>query len=59
MITLEYLRSKPNACFPIRVPYALPAGAWAPTQYCIRYQKGRDEYTVSLENFTYLPTSGE
>ncbi|MBN1237848.1 MAG: hypothetical protein JXB36_05065 [Gammaproteobacteria bacterium] len=58
MITLAYLRSKPNACFPIRVPAALPEAAWAPTQYCIRYRPGRDEYTVSLESFVYLPKSG-
>lgn len=59
MITVEYLQSKPrNACFPIRVPDALPEAAWAPTQYCIRYRPGRDEYTVSLENFIHLPASG-
>ena len=59
MITVAYLQSKPNACFPIRLPDALPEAAWAPSQYCIRYQRGRDEYTVSLESFVYLSESSE
>jgi hypothetical protein len=57
MITVAYLETKPNQCFPIRVPEALPAAAWAPSQYCIKYHPGRDEYTVSLEHFVYLVAS--
>lgn len=59
MITVAYLKTKPNACFPIRLPDALPEAAWAPSEYCIRYQRGRDEYTVSLESFVYLTGSSD
>lgn len=57
MITVEYLRTRPRRCFPIRLPEALPEAGWAPSQYCIEFQPGRELYSVSLESFVYLPQS--
>src|SRR5262245_59307612 len=51
MITLEFLRSKPNACTPIKQPAAFEVAGHYPTKYCVRYQAKGGRTTVSLEGF--------
>jgi hypothetical protein len=51
MISLAYLQSQPNVCFPLKLPEAWEVGGAYPTEYCIRYLEDEGEYTVSLEGF--------
>jgi hypothetical protein len=51
MMTLAYLRSRPDGCSPIKTPPAVEVAGFYPTQYCVRYQASSDQYTVSLEAF--------
>lgn len=51
MITKSYFESKPNACFDIKQPAAFSKSGYYPTAYCIRHDKSRKEYTVTLESF--------
>ncbi len=51
MVTVAYLKSRPDGCTPIKkVPAVAVAGRY-PTQSCIRYRPGSSEITVSLEGF--------
>lgn len=51
MVTLAYMKSQPDRCFPIKAAAAVAISGYYPTQSCIRYAKDRAEYTVSLEGF--------
>jgi len=53
MLTLAYLKSHPENCFPIKKTPAVALTGYYPTKSCIRYVKKNDkeEYTVSLEDF--------
>ncbi len=51
MVALSYMLSKPDACFPIQSPDAVALTGYYPTRSCIRYTPGKDEYTVSMEDF--------
>jgi hypothetical protein len=51
MMSLDYLKSKPNQCSPIKLPAQYQSAGYYPTIYCIRYHSARDMYTVSLEKF--------
>ncbi len=51
MLTLEYLKTQPEKCFPIKTAKAVALSGYYPTQSCIRYVKDKAEYTVSLEGF--------
>lgn len=51
MVTVEYLKSQPQKCFPIKTAKAVALAGYYPTQSCIRYTKEKAEYTVSLEGF--------
>lgn len=52
MVTVEYLKSKPNLVVPIKQPKAYQrAGLYYPTSYTIRYNPQRHEYVVALEGF--------
>lgn len=53
MVTVAYLRTQPNACSPIKSPQAVAVSGFYPTQSCIRYEAGTNEYVVSLEGFVY------
>jgi hypothetical protein len=53
MVTRDYLLSRPDKCFPIKRPSAVVKTGYYPTQSCLRYDAGRDEYTVSIEYFEY------
>ena len=51
MVTLDYLKSQPEKCFAIKLTPAVAVTGYYPTNSCIRYSKGKQEYTVSLEDF--------
>jgi hypothetical protein len=57
MVALDFLRSRPNACAPIKSPPAVEVGGFYPTQRCIRYDADADAYIVSLEQFVYRQAS--
>lgn len=57
MLSLSYLLSKPNACVPIQSPDAVALTGYYPTRSCIRYTSGKDEYTVSIEDFVLRQAS--
>lgn len=57
MVTLEYLLSKPEKCFPIKSPPAVGVKGYYPTQSCIRYLAKSNEYTVSMEGFALREAS--
>ncbi len=51
MVTLAYLASRPNDCFPIKKAAAVALSGRYPTLSCIRYRPATSEVTVSLEGF--------
>ena len=53
MITLAYLRGRPNGCHRIKQPNAWARAGYYPTVYCIRYSEKHATYTVSLEGMKY------
>lgn len=57
MLTLEFLRSRPDTCFRIKSPPAVAVKGYYPTQSCIRFHPRSEEYTVSLEGFTLREAS--
>jgi hypothetical protein len=57
MVDRGYMLSKPDACFPIQSPDAVALTGYYPTRSCIRYTPGKDEYTVSMEDFVLRQAS--
>lgn len=57
MVALSYMTSKPDVCFPIRSPDAVAKAGYYPTRSCVRYAPGKDEYTVSIEDFVLRKAS--
>jgi hypothetical protein len=52
MVTMEYLKRKPNLVEAIKQPREVQhPGLYYPTKYTIRYDETRHEYTVTLEGF--------
>ncbi|MGH7674095.1 MAG: hypothetical protein ACREMV_02390, partial [Gemmatimonadales bacterium] len=51
MVALDYLKSKPDVCNPIKATPAVAAAGYYPTTSCLRYDARADVYTVSLEGF--------
>lgn len=49
MITLAFLLSRPDVCTPIRQPAAFQQAGYYPTEYCIRFDKAKRIYTISME----------
>ncbi|GHE10269.1 hypothetical protein [Streptomyces alanosinicus] len=47
-----------NGCYSINQPAAWQQAGFYPRRYCIRYRPGRDDFTVSLEDF-YSAPAGE
>jgi hypothetical protein len=52
MVTLAYMRSKPNGCLPIKAPKAVAVSGLYPTEYCVRHNATTGEYTMSMEKFS-------
>lgn len=57
MVALSFMMSKPDTCFPIQSPDAVALTGYYPTRSCIRYTPGKDEYTVSMEDFVLRKAS--
>jgi len=53
MVTREYLVSKPNTCFPIKLPPAVAVGGFYPTLSCLRYDAQTGDHSVSMEGFLF------
>jgi len=53
MVTVAHLQSRPNGCNSIKAPQAVAVSGFYPSQSCIRYDAGTNEYVVSLEGFAY------
>jgi hypothetical protein len=51
MVTLEYLKSKPNACSKFKSPEGVEITGYYPTVACERYDAATDTYNVTLEEF--------
>jgi hypothetical protein len=51
MVTVAFLKSLPDTCFPIKTAAAVASAGRYPSKSCVRYVKDRSEYTVSLEGF--------
>ena len=55
MITNSYLKSQPHKqCFTYAMPQKFSEAGYYPQKYCVDFNKGLNEYTVSLENFKYF-----
>ena len=55
MITARYLQSQPvHQCFGYAMPQKFHEAGFYPQKYCIDFNKGLKEYTVSLEDFKYF-----
>ncbi len=57
MVDRGYMLSKPDACFPIPSPAAVALTGYYPTRSCVRFTPGKDEYTVSIEDFVLRKAS--
>lgn len=53
MISMPYLKTKPNQCTPVKQPARYQANGYYPHKYCIRFNGLDETYTVSLEDFRY------
>jgi hypothetical protein len=49
MVTVKYLESRPDRCFPIKSPAMVAQSGYYPTRSCIRFDAKRSEYLVALE----------
>lgn len=53
MVTVDYLKSRPDTCHAIKQPAAVAVDGFYPTQSCLRYNATDEAYTVSMESFVY------
>jgi hypothetical protein len=49
MVTIDFLKTKPELTKPLKLPESYPTEAYYPTSYSIRYDKKMEVYTVALE----------
>ncbi|EOZ93626.1 hypothetical protein A33Q_3572 [Indibacter alkaliphilus LW1] len=54
MITLDYIKSKPNAYTEIPQPEAVEESGYYPKKYYVGYDTERKEYVIYLSDFEYL-----
>lgn len=57
MVTLTYLETRPEECFPVAQPAAVQAAGYYPQTYCIRYDTEDDSMVVSLTGLEYRDQS--
>lgn len=57
MITMEYLKSRPDVVLPLKLPQEYAQEGHYPTNYSVRYDPERKEYTVALESMELQPIS--
>lgn len=53
MVTVDYLKSRPDTCFAVKQPPAVEIAGYYPTESCLRYDASADAYTVSMESFIH------
>lgn len=53
MLSLDFLNSKPNECFPIKLPEAVAVSGYYPSHVCTRYNEEDGSVGVSVEEFKY------
>jgi hypothetical protein len=51
MITLAYLKSKPNSSEPVKQPKTFQKSGYYPTSYSVKYDENSKEYSVSMNDF--------
>lgn len=51
MMTLKFLKSRPDLCAPIVQPSQWTTPGYYPSEYCIRHLPGESVLTISLEGF--------
>ena len=52
MITMAYLKTKPDVTIPLKVPEGYARTGYYPTRYRIHYDTRRKEYTIALDGMT-------
>jgi hypothetical protein len=52
MVTIDFLKTKPELTKPLKLPKSYPTNAYYPTSYSVRYSETGSEYTVALEGMT-------
>jgi hypothetical protein len=57
MVALSYMTSKPDECLPIPSTPAVAITGYYPTKSCVRYQAGKGQYTISIEDFVLRQAS--
>jgi hypothetical protein len=57
MVARDYLRTRPDLCFAIKMPDAVALTGYYPTRSCVRYGQATNEYTVSMEDFVMRTAS--
>lgn len=53
MLSLEYLTSEPNECFPIKTVPEVEISGYYPSQVCTRFSPADSSVSVSIEGFTF------
>jgi hypothetical protein len=53
MLSVEFLKSRPDNCFSIKLPEAVAVSGYYPTNVCTRYNKVDESVSVSIEDFVY------
>ncbi len=57
MLTLDYLKSKPNFSQKLSLPAAYPVSGYYPTAYSVVYNQKRKEIDISLDKLTFRVAS--
>lgn len=53
MVTLDFVRGKPDRCYEIKTPSTYEVAGYYPTRACYAYDAERDEQRMSMEGFVY------
>ncbi len=57
MVTLDFLRGRPDVCYDIKTPPAVEVAGYYPTRSCFRVDATTNEVSVSIEGFEYRDAS--
>jgi len=47
---MAYLEGKPNVMAPVKLPKTYEQHAYYPTQYSVKYDSARAQYSITLED---------
>jgi hypothetical protein len=53
VVAVDFARSRPDECKPIKAPPAMEISGWYPRKYCTHYRPDRGDYTMTLEDFEF------